>query len=160
MNMRSWYALTAVALIAGLSAGCSSSAGSTSSANPTPSATGSQTGAAVAAERLTDGGALIVQCALTQGLMKPPTGLTTPAGQTPFVQGKKLVITSANAGAFNNWYSGIIGTTIAGQAIEQWAEQVASSGKLPAAVCGTSVTTSELQKQVFAGDPAAANPWG
>ena len=159
--MRSWSALAATALIAGLTAGCSSSPSSTSTSTPTasPPSTSSPTGADVTAERQADAGALIVQCALTKGLMKPPTGLVTPSGETPFVQGTKLVITSANAGTFNNWYSGIIGTTIAGEEIEQWAEQVASSGKLPAAVCGTAMTPSDLQKQVFAGDPAAANPW-
>jgi hypothetical protein len=161
MNMRSWNALAAAALIAGLAAGCSSSPGPSSTSAPTssPTSTSPPTGADVTAERLTDAGALIVQCALTKGLMKPPTGLVTPSGETPWLKGTKLVITAANAGTFNDWYSGIIGTTIAGEEIEQWAEQIASSGKLPAAVCGTSMTASELQQQVFANDPAAANPW-
>jgi hypothetical protein len=159
MKMRSWNALAAAALIAGLAAGCSSSPGSSSSTTPTSSPTSSPTGSAVAAERQAYAGALIVQCALTKDLMKPPTGLVTPSGQTPFVQGTKLAITSANESTFNSWYAGIVGTVIAGQEIESWAEQTVSSGTLPAAVCGTSVTASELQQQVFAGDPAAGNPW-
>jgi len=150
--MRSWNAIAAAALIAGLTAGCSSSS---STSSPTPSPTGS----ALATERSVYAGALIVQCALTQGLMKPPTGLVTPSGQTPWLKGAKLVITSANVSTFNEWYAGVVGTTIAGEEIEQWADQAASSGKLPAAVCGTSVTASELQKQVFANDPAAGDPW-
>lgn len=161
--MRSWNALAAAALIAGLAAGCSSSPGSSTSSTSSPTAastsTSSPTGSDVTAERQSDAGALIVQCALTKGLMKPPTGLVTPSGETPFVQGTKLVITAANAGTFNEWYASIIGTTVAGKEIEQWAEQIASSGKLPASVCGSSMTASELQKQVFANDPAAANPW-
>lgn len=159
--MRSWNALAATALVAGLAAGCSSSPGSSSSSSPTSTSapTSSPTGSAVAAERQAYAGALIVQCALTKGLMKPPTGLVTPSGQTPFVQGTKLAITSANESTFNSWYSTVVGTVIAGEEIENWAEQTVSSGTLPAAVCGTSVTASELQKQVFAGDPAAGDPW-
>lgn len=91
--------------------------------------------------------------------MKPPTGVIVPSGETPFVNGTKLTITSTNVGTFNNWYGGIVGTTVAGEEFETWADQTANSGKLPAAVCGTSVTASELQKQVFAGDPAAGDPW-
>jgi hypothetical protein len=150
MNMRTWNVFAAAALIAALTAGCSSSS------NPTPSPTGT----ALAADRLVDATALIVQCALTRGLMKPPTGLNIPPGMTPFVKGTKLVITSANSSTFNEWYAGIVGMTIAGQEIEDWVEETASSGKLPAAVCGTFVTASALQKQVFAGDPAAGDPWG
>lgn len=145
--MRSWNALAAVALIAGLTAGCSSSSSST------------PTGSTLLLEREADAEALIVQCALTSGLMKPPTGLSTPSGIAPFVEGTKLVITGANAGVFNDWYTGIVEIVIAGKKIEDWDQQIASSGKLPAALCGTSMTAYELQKQVYASDRAAANPW-
>ncbi|GAA5193088.1 hypothetical protein GCM10023322_54130 [Rugosimonospora acidiphila] len=149
MNSRSWAALAVAALIAGLIAGCSSSS------HPAPSPTGS----ANADERLVDGSALIIQCALTNGLMEPPTGLATPPGQTPWVEGTKLTITSANMITFNNWYAGVVDVTIAGKEIVDWVQETATSGKLPAAVCGTSQTTSVLQKQVFANDPDAGNPW-
>jgi hypothetical protein len=150
MNMRTWNVFAAAALIAALTAGCSSSS------NPTPSPTGT----ALAADRLVDATALIVQCALTRGLMKPPTGLNIPPGMTPFVKGTKLVITSANSSTFNQWYETDNALMVAGQELEDWVQEIASSGKLPAAVCGTSVTASALQKQVFAGDPAAGDPWG
>lgn len=143
-------ALAAAAAITALAAGCSSS-----SSDSTPSPTGS----AVAANRLSDATALIVQCALTKGLMKPPTGLRTPSGQTPFVQGTKLTITSANVGTFDEWYTGVEATMIAGSELEDWVQQAAIRGTLPAAVCGNSVTASELQKQVFAGDPSVGDPW-
>jgi hypothetical protein len=111
------------------------------------------------ADRQAFAGALIVQCALTKGLMKPPAGLVTPSGQGPWLKGTKLAITSANESTFNEWYASIVGTVIAGEEVENWAEQTVSTGKLPAAVCGTSVTASGLQKQVFADDPGAGNPW-
>ena len=149
LTTRSLSALAASALIACLTAGCSSSP------DPAPS----PTGYAVGAGRLGEAAALIVQCALTQGLMKPPTGLATPSGQTPWLKGTKLVLTSANAGTFNEWYNSVAGIKIAGEEIGEWVQETADSGKLPAAVCGASVTASDLQKQVFAGDPAAANPW-
>jgi hypothetical protein len=91
--------------------------------------------------------------------MKPPTGLVTAAGQTPWLQGTELTITTANAVTFNEWYNGVVGIKVAGEEIGEWVQQTASSGKLPAAVCGTSVTASELQKQVFAGDPSVGDPW-
>lgn len=149
MNTRFWNALAVAALTVGLAAGCSSSSSSTSS----------PTGTADAANQLGVAAALIVQCALTQHLMAPPTGLVTPPGQTPIVKGTKLVLTAANAPTFSNWYNSIAGTKIAGEEVGEWVQETADSGKLPAAVCGTSVTTSELQKQVFADDPSAGDPW-
>jgi hypothetical protein len=159
MNMRPWNALAVAALIAGLAAGCSSSPSSTSASNPTSGPTSSPTGTTVPADRLGDAAALIVQCALTQGLMKPPTGLVTPPGQTPWLKGTKLELTSANAATFSEWYNGVAGTKIAGQELGAWVQGTANSGELPAAVCGSSVTASELQKQVFAGDPSVGDPW-
>jgi len=147
--MRSLSALAAAALIAGLAAGCSSS----------PSPAPSPTGSALTTERQDYAIPLLIQCALTRGLMKPPTGMVTPPGQTPWLKGTKLVLTPANDSTFNEWSASVIGTVIAGKEIEDWIPQTASSGKLPAAVCGTSVTASALQKQVFAGDPAAGDPW-
>ena len=41
-----------------------------------------------------------------------------------------------------------------------WATWSAQNDRLPAAVCGTSVTARQLQAQVFAGSPDAGNPWG
>jgi hypothetical protein len=149
MNMRSLSALAAAALIAGLAAGCSSS----------PSPAPSPTGSALTTERQDYAIPLLIQCALTRGLMKPPTGMVTPPGQTPWLKGTKLVLTPANDSTFNEWSASVIGTVIAGKEIEDWIPQTASSGKLPATVCGTSVTASALQKQVFAGDPAASDPW-
>jgi hypothetical protein len=154
MNLRSWSALAAAALIAGLVAGCSSS-----STTSSPTSASSPTDSAKAAERLVDGSALIIQCALTKGLMKPPTGLVTPSGQTPWLKGTKLAITPANVNTFNNWYTGVVDVTIAGKEVVEWVQETATSGKLPAAVCGTSQTASELQKQVFANDPDAGDPW-
>lgn len=164
MNMRPWHTLAAAGVIVGLAAGCASSSntsspGSSSSGSSSPSSAPSPTGSDLATDRDVYSGPLIVQCALTSGLMKPPTGMVTPAGQTPWLNGTKLAITPANVGTFNNWYASIVGTTIAGKEIEVWAQQTASTGKLPPAVCGTSVTASQLQKQIFAKDPAAGDPW-
>jgi hypothetical protein len=156
MNLRSWSALAAATLIAGLVAGCSSSP---TTSSPTSTSSPSPTDSAKAAERLADGSALIVQCALTKGLMKPPTGLVTPSGETPWLKGTKLAITPTNVNTFNNWYTGVVDVTIAGKEVVEWVQETATSGKLPAAVCGTSQTASELQKQVFANDPDAGDPW-
>ena len=42
------------------------------------------------------------------------------------------------------------------QSLYGWATWAALNNKLPAAVCGTSVTAQQLQAQVFAGAPAPA----
>src|ERR1700744_6106738 len=138
MNMRPWPALAAATLIVGLAAGCSSSSTSSNSAPPP-----SPSGTVPATSRLGDAAALIIQCALTQGLMKPPTGLATPAGETPWLKGTKVEITEANAPTFSGWYNGVAGTKIAGEEVGEWVQETADSGKLPTAFCGTSVTASE-----------------
>jgi hypothetical protein len=144
MNVRLCTAFAVAGIIACLASGCSSSSSSTTASLD---------------ERTGDAAALIVQCALTSGLMKPPTGLSIPSGQTAFINGTKLTLTSMNADAFNSWYNGIARTKVAGEYLEDWVQGTATSGKLPAAVCGTSTTTSELQKQVFAGDASVSDPW-
>ena len=49
---------------------------------------------------------------------------------------------------------------MAGKALTEWAQWTAANDKLPAEVCGSSVSASALQRQVFGKDPAAGNPWG
>lgn len=147
--MRPLNALAATGLIVGLVAGCSTSSSSASS----------PAGTTQAENRLGYAAALVVQCALTRGLMKPPADLDTPPGQTPWLKGTKLMLTAANAPTFSNWYNSVAGTKIAGEKVDEWVQETADSGQLPPAVCGTSVTASELQKQVFADYPSAGDPW-
>lgn len=109
--------------------------------------------------RAVDAPPLLVQCALSRGLMKPPTGLEVISGIAPWLQGSKVVITSKNFVTFHQWFDGYGSTVVAGQPLTQWAQSAASNDKLPSAVCGSTSATA-LQKQVFAKDPAVPNPWG
>jgi hypothetical protein len=161
MNLRVSAAVALAAALVGAAAGCSSSSSSPVSSasspdSPSSSATSSSTSSSA---RLAQAPALIVQCALTKGLLKPPTGLLTPSGEKPWLQGKKVVITSTNGAAFSSWYGANNAITIAGQPIDQWVESTASSGQLPSAVCG-SISLSALREQVYAQDPSAGDPWG
>jgi len=61
---------------------------------------------------------------------------------------------------FNSWYRANSGISVAGKTLTQWVQWTAANDKLPAEVCGSSVTASALQRQVFGKDPAAGNPWG
>ena len=156
MNIRSLHAFAAAALLTGLTAGCAS--GPSSSPSSSASSTPASSGSGSADARLFVASGLIVQCALTRGLMKPPTDLAN-AGNPPFVQDTKLVITQGNSNLFNAWYAGVEGTMIAGQKLDIWVLQTATSGKLPSAICGTSVTASDLLNQVFANDQEAIGQW-
>lgn len=97
--------------------------------------------------------ALIVQCALSRGTMSPPAA-DIELGNPPWLQGTKLVITNSNEPDFNNWFTNENGTVVAGKEIGEWAQMTASSGKLPTAVCGKSVTAPQLYRQLFAKDRA------
>ena len=44
--------------------------------------------------------------------------------------------------------------------LSAWSQWAAANDQLPAAVCGSSVSASTLQRQVFGKDPTAGNPWG
>jgi hypothetical protein len=137
----------------GLTAGCTSSS-STVTPSYSPSPTSSTTSL-----RSADAPALIVQCALSEGHLKPPTGLYVPPGETPWLQGKRVAITAKNDASFNDWYSGNDALVVTGKQLMEWAQLLASSGTLPSALCGSSTSASQLQKQVFENDPAAGNPW-
>jgi hypothetical protein len=130
-------------MLLALVAACSSS----SSSAPSPSSTGA------AALRAADARPLLVQCALSRGLMKHP------AGQSSWLHGMKVVITPSDSGGFDEWYALNNATVISGKELYQWAQSAAAAGKLPPQVCGTSVTASALQRQVFAQYPAAGDPW-
>lgn len=48
---------------------------------------------------------------------------------------------------------------MAGQDLSEWATWASANDKLPAGVCGTSVSARALQRQVFGKDPAVGDPW-
>jgi hypothetical protein len=142
---RRMLTLVAVAMLCGLTSSCSPSA---SSSLPTPSSYNAE------ALRAADGRPLLVQCAITRGLMKRPTGEQT------WLHGTKVAITQADAGNFNEWYALNLATMIAGKELSQWVQSAAANDKLPSKVCGTSASASALQNKVFAQSPAAGDPWG
>lgn len=71
-----------------------------------------------------------------------------------------IVLIPTSASQFTAWFAGYDGTVVAGQNLTGWAQWAAVHDQLPAAVCGSSVSASALQKKVFAADPAAGDPWG
>jgi hypothetical protein len=84
-------------------------------------------------------------------------------GRPSWVTSLGVQITPSNEASFNSWYQAHKNATVAGQTLAQWQQSAAQSGKLPSAVCGPNglngMSASELQKEVFANDPAAGNPW-
>jgi hypothetical protein len=159
MNMRPGGALIPAVILLGLIASCSSSSTSASTGPTAPasspgtssSATASPTGAA--ALRSADARPLIVQCVLSRGLLKPPTGDNT------WLHGTKVLITAADSSSFNEWWAVNNAAVVDGRQLLDWAQSAATDDKLPPQICG-SVTASQLQRQVFAQFPGAGNPWG
>ena len=151
--------MTPRALAAGLVlacgiAACSSASTSTLAPSGTPSPSGSQ-----ATElRFADAPALLVQCMLDRGTLKPSDSAL--AGQSSWLHGTDIVLTPTSASQFTAWFAGYDGTVVAGQNLTGWAQWAAVHDQLPAAVCGSSVSASALQMKVFAADPAAGDPWG
>jgi hypothetical protein len=98
--------------------------------------------------------ALLVQCGLSHGTIKPQTG------QPWYSDGKVLPLTGSGSddhdAEFSTWYDANGTITIGGMTLSGWREWAATNDKLPSAVCGPSVAASALQAQVFPGQP---NPW-
>ena len=82
------------------------------------------------------------------------------AGSSGWLRDGNIVITAATAAKFGAWYRTNDGISVAGKTLSQWTQWAAANDQLPAAVCGSSVTASSLQRQVFGKDPTAGNPWG
>lgn len=147
-----------VALLAG-AAGCGSApAGSSGSPSGggSPSASSSQT-----AQRQADAPALVVDCVVVRGLPLS-TGLSS-IGRPSWMTSLGVQITPANQAEFNSWYQAHQTATVAGQSLAQWQQATVTSGKLPSQICGANglngMSVSDLQKQVFAKDPAVGDPW-
>ena len=82
------------------------------------------------------------------------------AGPPSWLRNGNVVITAGTEANFSSWYRANDGISVAGKTLAQWVQWAAANDKLPAEVCGTSVSAAALQKQVFGKDAAAGNPWG
>lgn len=81
------------------------------------------------------------------------------AGPPSWLRNGNIVITAATEAKFNTWFRANSGISVAGKTLGQWAAWAAANDKLPAQVCGASVSAAALQRQVFGKDPRAGNPW-
>lgn len=152
---RRWLAAPVLgAALATGAAGCGSSPAG--SASPSPSGSSSQM-----AQRQADAPALIVDCVVVRGLTST---VLSSVGRASWVTSLGVQLTPSNRAAFGSWYQAHKNDTVAGQTLAQWQQSAVQSGQLPSAVCGASglngMSASQLQKQVFAKDPAAGQPWG
>jgi hypothetical protein len=147
---------TVVCLLAGCSGGSSGSSSPTATATST--ATSSSTAPTAAglafSRRYGEASAMLVQCGLSHGTIKPQTG------QPWYSDGKVLPLTGSGSdnhnAEFSTWWDANGTITIGGMTLSGWREWAASHDKLPPAVCGPSVSASALQAQLFPGEP---NSW-
>ena len=121
---------------------------------PVPSPTSSQAGQF----RSSDAPALLVECMLSQGTLGRSDSIFS--GPPGWLRDGNVVITAATEAKFNSWFRANSGISVAGMTLSQWAQWAAANDKLPVPVCGTTVTASALQREVFGKDSAAGNPWG
>ena len=82
------------------------------------------------------------------------------SGSPGWLRNGNIVITAGTAAKFDAWYRANSGISVAGKTLTEWTQWAAANDKLPPEVCGSSVSASALQRQVFGKDPAAGNPWG
>jgi len=108
--------------------------------------------------RSSDAPALLVQCMLSQGTLGRSDSIF--AGSPGWLRNGNIVITAGTAAKFSAWYRANDGISVAGKTLSEWTQWAAANDQLPAAVCGSSVSASVLQRQVFGKDPTAGNPWG
>ena len=133
--------------------GSSSSASSSSGASVSPVSSGSTAGLGFS-RRYAEAPALLVQCGLSHGTIKPQTG------QPWYSDGKVLPLSGSGSdnhdAEFSTWWDANGTITIGGMTLSGWREWAATNDKLPPAVCGPSVSASALQAQLFPGEP---NQW-
>ena len=134
--------------------GSSSSSSSSSGASAGPVSSGSTAGLGLS-RRYDEAPALLVQCGLSHGTIKPQTG------QPWYADGKVLPLTGSGSddhdAEFSTWWDANGTITIGGMTLTGWRQWAASNDKLPEAVCGPSVSASALQAQVYPGQPNAWN---
>ncbi len=121
---------------------------------PIPTSTSSQAGQF----RSSDAPALLVECMLTQGTLGRSDSIFS--GSPSWLRDGNIVITAATEAKFDTWYRANSGISVAGKTLTEWVHWAAANDKLPAEVCGPSVSAVALQRQVFGKDPVAGNPWG
>jgi hypothetical protein len=139
-------AVAGLAVLAAL-AGCASSSSSSGSSDK------------LEAERQADAPAILVECVIERGSVLG--SFTQSMLRAPWISADKVAITQANAPEFDAWYRAHDSVAVAGQPLSAWQQWSARSDKLPAPVCGPDASDpSGMQHEVFAGDPAAGNPWG
>jgi hypothetical protein len=111
------------------------------------------------AGRLADAPAILVECDVERGEVLG--SFTQSMAGASWITHDQVAITQANAAEFSTWYQAHDSVKVGGKSLSAWQQWSAQNDKLPAAVCGPDATDpSVIQHKVFAGDPAAGNPWG
>lgn len=135
----------AVALVIVALAGCSG----TSKPAPAPASSSDDY-----AWRLIDAPALLVQCALSSGALKPQPD------QSWYSHGKVLPLSgsgsSVRAADMSSWWDANSGAVVNGKALSGWQQWAAQNDAMPLQVCGPSVSASSLQAKIY---PGLYDPW-
>jgi hypothetical protein len=161
-------ALAALALATLGLAGCSSSGSTSGGATAAPSSapatsapasasasSGSASSSGSFGLRYGDAPALLTQCGLTSGTIKPPSGQPWLSGKTVLVQAGPG--SGSHAAELATWWNANMNMVVGGQPLSYWQQWAAQHDALPTQVCGTSVSASALQAKLSPGQP---NPWG
>lgn len=112
-------------------------------------------------QRRADAAGLLANCALLRNLLSGPAETSLSPARTPWLTVTGVTITPSDVAAFDTWYRGVSGDRVGGKTLADWQQWSAQNDQLPAALCGSDgQDPSGMQKQVYAADPAAGDPWG
>jgi hypothetical protein len=101
----------------------------------------------VLAQRRADAAPLLAECVLAKNLLAGPAEESLSPTRAPWLRDGGVVITPSDAPAFNAWYRSVADDKVGGKSLT--------------AFCGPAdADAGAMQKQVYADDPAAGDPWG
>jgi hypothetical protein len=136
-----------VGIAAGLAGGCHFAG--IPAHRPSPRLSARATPPNPQALRLADAPALVVQCAISSGRLRP--------GRAGWLRGDSVRITPADAAGFEAWWRSHGRVQVRGSPLSAWALWAAAHARLPPPVCGSAVTARQLQQRVYGA--ATPDPW-
>lgn len=108
-------------------------------------------------ERFSDAPALLTQCVIERDSL--PGAFEEGSAQWLDRSTGEISITKGNSASFLSWFTSHDSGVVAGKSLASWRKWSAQSDSLPTAVCGSNPDPAQMQKQVFAQDSGAGNPW-
>jgi hypothetical protein len=105
-------------------------------------------------DRYLESPALLAQCGISHGTIKPPAG--QPWYRSGVILPLNVSDSGKRAGEFTSWWDARSGVVVAGKTLAGWRETAAASDSMPSAVCGPGVSGGALEARIY---PGFVNAW-